>query len=156
VDALRGLAVDAADDVALCVADGEDHRGLDLLLFGAKLVVGRDPRRLIGLARRFLGLDALFLEGFEPILQVVGEGGAERRVVGGPEGGAPRADSRAFLHIAQSVPGREQNHVLIEGVFGDLPQRRVIVEDVEAAAEGTEGEVICFALDVDVAHLDGR
>ncbi len=66
--------------------------GFDLLFLGSKLLVGRDLRFLAGLDGLFLGLDALVLEGLEAVLQVVGEGGAERRVVGGVEGGAARAD----------------------------------------------------------------
>ena len=49
----------------------------------------------------------------------------------------------------------------IAGLAGErlrsgVAQRRVVVEDVEAAAEGGEDQVVLALLDGEVAHRDGR
>ena len=95
-------------------------------------------------------------EALETVLEVVGEGGAEGRVVGGVEVVAAVADAGGLLDIAQGVSHREEDGLFLEGLLGDLTKRRVVVEDVEAATEGAEHEIVLGAVDVHVADLDGR
>ncbi len=140
----------------LGVADSQKMtEGLDLFFLGPQCLVRRDGGVGLGLGGLFLGLDPLLLEGLEPVLQVVGEGGAELGIVGGVEGRAARADTRTLFDVAQGIAGGEEDRVLFQSGIRDLAQGRVVIENVEAPAEGREHDVVLAAVEVDVADLDG-
>jgi hypothetical protein len=146
VDAGVGRALESADDVAFRVAHRQqDGRGLLELLL-AQRVPARGGRvaALLGDLRLLLLAD--LLAGLERLPEVVGEGRAEGRVGGGEvvvtlEALLPEAE-RAARDVPPGVADREQVGVLLERLGRDLAQRRVVVEDVEAPAEGRADEVV--------------
>ena len=79
------------------------------------------------------------------------------RVVGGVEGGAAVDDapSSRLLDIAQASLVGKRIASCSRACSETSRSGRVVVEDVEAAPEGAESEVVLCALDVDIAHLDG-
>ena len=59
MDALLGAALDAANHVAVAIADGEDHRRVELFVLGAQLVERGNDDFGLGLDGLLLGLDAV-------------------------------------------------------------------------------------------------
>ena len=67
------------------VRDGQQDRRRLFLGLGAHGVEARVLDRLPRLVRGLLGVDALLLQRLQPVLQVVGDDRAVRRIVGGVE-----------------------------------------------------------------------
>ena len=99
--------------------------------------------------------------GLEPVLQVVGEDGAEGRVRRGVvrvalEGLVQRKQTEAAgFDVAQRILHREEHGVFVETRFAEPAQRRVVVEDVEPAAEGGQREIVLPPLDLHLTDGDG-
>jgi hypothetical protein len=146
VDAGVGRAGESADDVAFRVAHRQHDGGGLLEFLFADHVPARGGRvaALLGDLRLLLLAD--LLAGLERLPEVVGEGRAEGRVGGGEvvvtlEALLPEAE-RAARDVPPGVAHREQVGVLLERLVRDLPQRRVVVEDVEAPSEGRADEIV--------------
>src|SRR5581483_3188853 len=95
------------------------------------------------------------------LLHVEREDGAVRRIRRGPVARhrpeARRARRRLAERIEQiGVAQREEVRVLVERLRRHLAERRVVVEDVEAAAEGRDDEVALALLDREIADLRDR
>ena len=158
VEACSGRTGQAAHDLARCVPNREDDRGVLLALLEAQLLpagVGCVAALLFDL---LLGLAALRLAGLDLIAQVVGEHRAKGRVGRGEErpalAGLLVAAQRPALDIPPGPAHRKQLGLLPERLLGDVPQRGVVVEDVEAAAERGSDQVVLAALDRQVAERD--
>ena len=107
-----------------------------------------------------LGVLTLFLAGLDGLLQIVSKRGAEGRIVRGVEGRALEAlAAEAVLprgNVELRFTHRKEDLRLGERVRFQAAQRRVIIQDVEAAPERAGDQVIDLALDRQVAHGDGR
>src|SRR6185312_16880294 len=100
-----------------------------------------------------LGIVDLDLEVAEdvPLLQVVGDGGGLLGV-----GGVELVAARELLEVGGNGHGgrarRQHDHLRVERLAGQLPQRRDVVDDVDAPPVGGEDEVRFAGMDGDIAH----
>ena len=160
VQALPGLAADAAENLAVGGADGQHGGGLRLPVLGPQGVPGRHDRilaRLDGLL--LLGL-ALLLLGPGLGLHVVGEHRAEGRVGRQEERvpleGLPGSPEGHGGDIGQGGPQAEEVGLPVQVLGLGLTQGRKVIQDVEAAAEGGHHQVPFPGLDGQILHGDGR
>ena len=157
---LGRFRLEAADHRSLVVENGQRDDRLLLLGLGAQRRQGRVGDVALLLDRLLLDLGARLLHRLGRLLEVPGESGAERRIVGGVEGLAEKtvlaiADPRAGDE-EQGFAGREEHRLGVELLVVEAAQRLKVIEDVEAAAEGREDEVVLALLDREIAHLDRR
>ena len=144
----------------LLVGYGDDDGRLLLTLLRAESVPRRVRHVLPLLDRLLFRRLPRLLQSLDLVLEVVGEDGAERRVRGGEE----RLSEEALL--LQAVRGRGDEHPRalhgedrgfpVEKLLRDSPERGVVVEDVEAAAERRRDEIALALLDGEVANRDDR
>ncbi len=142
------------------VGHGEhDRRALLALLFEQRVPAGVGRVPALG-GDLLLALLARLLARLQLLLQEVGEHGAEGRVRGEEEGATLRGllvpAERPALDVPPGLAHGEEQGLALQPVGGDVAQRGVVVQDVEAAPEGGADEVVLPALDGEVAEGDVR
>src|SRR5205823_13631996 len=116
--------------------------------------------RGVFLLRIFLSFLTLHFFGLQLFFQIVGEGRAEGRILGGEKGftlktlAAPADGLRLDIH--QSVFDGKQQRVLFQHLRFQQTERRVVIQNVEAAAKCSQNEIVLASLNVNVAHLNRR
>ena len=108
---------------------------------------------LLGGARRVL---SALLQRLWCLANPVGDHRAIRRVLGHPVlFTLEPACLAGFRHLHHSELAGEDVAILLENLSRRLPERRVVVQDVEAPAERREDEVVLAFLHRQVAHGNG-
>jgi hypothetical protein len=160
VEALRRLPLDAAHDVPGRVLHRQDDHGLLLPALGFDLGPAREGCVLPRLEEGLLLLLPRLLPALDVPGQVVGEDRPEGRVVRGEEVGALRGLAVLPEGLALQAPprlaDREERRFPRQRLLRRLPQRRVVVENEEAAPEEAAHEVVLAPLDREVAEGDRR
>ena len=159
VEAAPGGAHDAPDGVAGSVPyQHGDARPALLGLGGEALVAGKGDV-LAALPSRALFTAPLLAHRLGHFGEPVGEGGAEVRVGRGERGScrgsAGRSPGAGCWGRTTRRPARGTgSRPPPARPGGHLPERRVVVQDVEAAAEGRAHQVIVAALDLQITERD--
>ncbi len=160
VEALLRGRRQRANDLTGGVANAEHDVRLRLAALPLEFVEADEWSVLPLLLEFFLRLASGVFEGLQPLAQMVGEDGAEGWVLGNEVAAAlgrlPTPSERAPLEVPRSGSHREEDGFLLEGLLAHLAEGRVIIENVEAAAEGCAHEIVLAALDREVAEGDGR
>lgn len=155
MDPLRRRPVDPSDRRSVAVANGQQDRGRELATLGLERFEGRERRVLAGLDLRLLGLLPALGPRRPRLGEVVGEDRAERRIGGDVVGvavvGRAVAGEGGALDLPPGLARGEEERSAREVLLGDVAQRRVVVEDVEAAAEVGRDQVVLAALDGEVS-----
>ena len=94
--------------------------------------------------------------GGHRVLEVPGDDGPEVRVRGREEARPLRAPPARGADVEQRFLHREHVHRLLHVLRPHRLQRRVVVEHVDAAAEGRQHQVVLPLLDLQVLHRDRR
>ena len=152
--------IDAAHHLAAGVANYQFERRRGLAALGLDGLPAGKAHAVAVIKSLFLGVLALLLQSREALAEVVGQHRAEGRVLGHIElvalAAARRGAEYPALEIPVRVAGLEQCGLLRRGVLGQFAQRRVIVEDEEAAPEARRDQVVLAALNLDIADGNRR
>ena len=140
---------DALDDLARRVRDGQQQLRRLFIYFGGEL------RRRGIFSRILLGSTQLFT-GLQSVLQPIRDGGSVSRILGHPKRFALEPAALARLrHKQRGFLHREDLRRLLKARGAHRPQRRIIVQHVEATAERGQHQVVLALLNGQVAHRDG-
>ena len=158
MNAPAGRATHDIDDVARVIAHGQKDPRRLFTIFGLQLLPRRIRRVFARTLRASLGRPPLRLTSPQRLANPVREGHAQRGVVGGVEVAAVRA-AGVPGHIHVSIGHFEDVTAAGEDLVrraGQLAERGVVVDHVEAAAEGGGHQVALALLDLELAHGDRR
>jgi len=136
-------------------SDGEENGGWLFGGFGAELGLRGVGRVFLLFEEIALGFVALFFCGLVCVFEVVGEDGSVGRVVGSIEGFPLPCFAGVGEGKSLDVDGGVLHGEERVGVGEFVAEGGVVVEDVEAAAEGGEDEIAFAGLNGDVTDGDG-
>ena len=155
--ALLARNVDAAHDRAGAILDGDEHGDFLFGILRTNILVTGERIAAAILTRLLLSSFPTLLERVEAIAQIhrqdrpiVGVGRMEERRALRAETGVET--EATALNVERRFAHGEQVRRLLQQLVRQFAQRGVIIQDVEAATERTEDQVVLAALDFDVAH----